>query len=125
LTFPYNKDAPTGFAEFFEVSFVAEDVAEAFSLPEFSPCRGYNPAILTSVHMPETAVNKDYFFVFDQNDIRMAGQITAVKSVTITHTMNEGTHSYFRRGIPPKYARKMLAHEDLRMENVTSIMFEF
>jgi hypothetical protein len=61
--------------EFFEVSFVASNISPAFILPELGSCRRYNSAVSTAVHMPETAVNKDDFFVFDQNDIRVAGKV--------------------------------------------------
>ena len=45
---------------------VADDVSPAFILPEFSPRSGYNSAVSAAVHMPETAVNKDDFFVSGQ-----------------------------------------------------------
>jgi hypothetical protein len=56
-----------------EIALVAFNISPAFILPKFSPRRGNNSAVSAAVHMPETAVNKNYLFVFDQNDIRMAG----------------------------------------------------
>jgi hypothetical protein len=87
---------PAGEAEFFEVSTVASNISAAFILPEIGSSCGNNSAVSAAVHMPETAVNKDDFFVFDQNDIRMTGQITAMKGITITHSMNDRTDDYFR-----------------------------
>lgn len=49
------------------------------------------------MHMPETAVNEDYFFVSDKDDIGMAGKVAAMQGITITHSMNNGTDNYFRR----------------------------
>jgi hypothetical protein len=51
------------------------------------------------VHVPETTVNEDDFFVFYKNDIRMAGQVAAMQGVTITHSMDDGTNDYFRGSI--------------------------
>ena len=79
--------------------FVAFNISTAFILPEFSPRRRYNSAVSTAVHMPKAAVNKDYFFVFDQNDIRMAGKVASMQSVTVTHSMDDGTNDYFRRSV--------------------------
>jgi hypothetical protein len=73
VTFPEDEDFPAEEAKFFEITFVAENISPAFILPEFSPRCGYNSAVSAAVHMPETAVNKDYLFVSDKHNIRMAG----------------------------------------------------
>jgi hypothetical protein len=99
LTFPDNEDFIAEEVEFFEIAFVAEDVAAAFILPEFGPCSGYNSAVSAAVHMPKTAVNKDYFFMSYKHNIRMTGKIAAMKSVTITQAMNDRTNDYFRRSV--------------------------
>jgi hypothetical protein len=65
---------------------------------------GFDLAETATVHVPETAVNKDYFFVSDQHNIRMTGQVAAMQSITITHSMNYGTDSHFRLGVFPAYA---------------------
>jgi hypothetical protein len=62
-------------------------------------CGGFDSAITTAVDMPKATMNEDYLFVPDQHKVRMAGQITAMQSVTITHSMNKGTHSYFGRSV--------------------------
>jgi hypothetical protein len=79
---------PAEEAEFFEVAFVASNVAAAFILPKIGPRSGYNSAISATVHMPETAVNKDYLFVSYKHDIRMTGKIASMQNVTITQAMN-------------------------------------
>jgi hypothetical protein len=99
LALPYNEDFPAGFSQFFEIAIVSFDVSPAFVLPEFC-VRGRPDLSITAVmYMPETAVNKDYLFVSYKYNIRVAGEITAMKSVTITHSMNKGTNDYLRQGI--------------------------
>jgi hypothetical protein len=90
LTFPYDKNFPAHRFQFLGVAFIAEDVAEAFGLPpafsfptkrdcaekqlrglrsagrsfaEFGADGGADFPITAIMYMPETAVNKDYFFV--------------------------------------------------------------
>ena len=82
---------PAGATEGSEVALVAKDVAFSFFLPEFSPRRRDNSAISAIVHMPETAVDKDDFFVPDKDNIRMAGEVRAMQGITITHSMNDRT----------------------------------
>jgi hypothetical protein len=99
LALPNNKDFPALVSQFFEIAFISFDVSLAFILPEFWVCGGFNSAVTAVVHMPETAVNKDYLFVPDHYKVRMAGQVAAMQGITITHSMNKRTHGYFRRGI--------------------------
>jgi hypothetical protein len=74
LTFPDNEDGPAEEAEFFEVAFVALDISHTFILPKFGSRSGNDPAILTSVHMPEATMDENYFLMPDKHDIRMAGK---------------------------------------------------
>lgn len=73
LTFPDDEDFPAELSKFFKMAFVAFNISGAFILPKFFVGFGDNFAIRTFVHMPETAMNKDYFFVFDKHNIRVTG----------------------------------------------------
>jgi len=99
LAFPYDENFPASEAEFFEIAFVAFNISPAFVLPEFFVCCGFDSTVTAAVHMPETAVDKDYFFVPDHHKVRVTGQVTAMQGITKTYSMNDGTNSYFRRGI--------------------------
>jgi len=88
LAFPYNEDFPAGFAQLFQISPIAFNISVAFYLPEFYVRSRPNAAVTASMYMPETAVNKDYLFVFDQNDIRVAGQVFAMQRISIPNLMN-------------------------------------
>jgi hypothetical protein len=63
LTFPDNKYFPAGFAQYFKITMVAEDVAAAFGLPEDFAGLGDYFAETAIMHMPETAMDENYFFV--------------------------------------------------------------
>jgi len=96
VAFPDDKDLPAGGAQNFKISTVAVNVAEAFSLPEIFAGLGDDFPITAIMYMPETAVDEDYLFVSDQNDIRVAGKVAAMEGITITHSMDEGANGYFR-----------------------------
>lgn len=96
LAFPYNKDFPTRLAQIFEISFIAINISTAFVLPEFCMRGGFNASITATVHMPETAVNQNNFAMFRQHQVRLPGQIPPMKSVAITHAVDETPNDKLR-----------------------------
>lgn len=99
LAFPHNKNLPASFTEFQANFIVTLSVAVEFRFPKaFSRGRA-DPAIFAVMSVPKTAVNEDDFFVADKDDIGMAGKVTSMQGITITHTMNDGTNGYFWRGV--------------------------
>lgn len=120
MAFPDGEDLPAQRFKFSGIAFVAFNISTTFILPEIFAGLGDDFPITAIMHMPETAVDEDDFFVSDKNDIGMAGKVAAMQGVTITHSMNNGTDDYFLQRCFPQ-SRKMLAHKDLRTENTLLI----
>jgi uncharacterized membrane protein len=70
---------PSERAKDFKVAFVSFNISPAFILPELFVCCGFYLAVSAIVYMPETAVNEDYFFVPDKDNIRMAWEVASMK----------------------------------------------
>ncbi len=49
--------------------------------------------------MPKTAMYEDYRPVFGENNIRLAGQVLHMKSISKTHGMQDVSQEQFRPGI--------------------------
>jgi hypothetical protein len=78
LTFPYDENFPASSAQLSEIMFVAFNISPAVVLPEFCVCGGCDSTVTAFVHMPKTAVNKDYLFVPYENKVRIARQVSSV-----------------------------------------------
>lgn len=113
LAFPHDKDFPAGITKLSEISFISFNISKPFFLPEFFVSGWCNFAVTAVVDMPETAMNKDDFFMAWQNDIRMAeppNPNSGLRGETLCVFL---------------YSRKMLAHKNVLNENATLKMFEF
>ncbi len=65
-------------------------------MPELGIGGRFDPAESTVVHVPETAVYEDDFFVAGQDHVRLARQVFTVKAISETHAMNHGANKHFR-----------------------------
>ena len=88
LALPYDKDTPpisTQFALHLQVPLA---IAFKFGRPKFCPrdrsCRKAASGML----VPKAAMYKNYFLPTRENQVRITGQILAMKSKAITHAMN-------------------------------------
>jgi hypothetical protein len=89
LTFPYDENFPARFAQLSEITFVAFNISPAFVLPKFFVCGGFDSAETATVHMPETAVNKNYFLMSRQNNIGFPRKFIFMETVPKPQTMNQ------------------------------------
>jgi hypothetical protein len=64
---------PTHRFKFSGIAFVAEDVALAFILPKYFAGLGDDFPISAIMYVPETAVNEDYLFVSDKDNVGSSG----------------------------------------------------
>ena len=89
FTFPDCQSPPAfGFIKF-EILFVSGDVSKAFGLPVFDIGFRCHASAFAVVHMPETAVNENDFFMSRQNDVGFAGKFFVVKPETKAETVND------------------------------------
>lgn len=69
-----------------------------FSFPKRALCPRL-AVLAASMLVPEASVDEDYPLSGTENKIGIAGQITDMQAVTITHAMHQATHNHFRLGI--------------------------
>jgi len=100
LAFPNYKNFPAFSAQLSEISFISFDIVLTFCFPELFVCFWYDAAVSAPVHVPETAVDKDYFSVFNKDYVWFSWQILSIKSVSIPHAMNHRANEYFWLCIP-------------------------
>jgi hypothetical protein len=74
--------------QLFKVSFVTNDISEAFLLPEFRMCGGFDASVSAPVHMPEAPMHEYYLSATCEYEVRVAGQVFAMQGITITHSVN-------------------------------------
>lgn len=88
LTLPNSLDPPTTAPQFSLIFFVSLDVSGYFCLPIISIFFWYSRPTPTMVPMPEAAIYKNDPLTRWEYDIRITGQILAMKSIAVS----ERTH---------------------------------
>lgn len=96
LTFPHDEDFPPARSQLPHVPPVPFDVAQPLGLPEIRVRLRNHLPILTSMHMPETAMNEDNLAVARKYKIGSPGQITSMQTESVTHVVNETAYNNFR-----------------------------
>jgi len=94
--FPDHKDLPAYSLKRLHVPSVSVHIPLPLLLPEFRIRGGPDPPILTSVLVPETAMDKDYFPVARQYEIGRTRQGTLVQTESVSHTVDHPPHDELR-----------------------------
>ncbi len=87
LTLPDHQSGPAGSCKPGYVSGISSNVFVEFLLPEFGIRRRTLCPWTPHVSMPKTAMNKDDFLVFRQNDVGISGEVRSVDSKAMAHAV--------------------------------------
>jgi hypothetical protein len=75
--------------------------------------------------MPETSIDKDNGFESPQHDIRLARKILHVKSISITHTVEERSYNELRlrvaRSNPRHYFTSLFSCPDVQIKSLDEL----